>query len=65
VGQQQIRAHGADGLVYIMITFDDVALDFYRGYRMQLIKSLQTQGSGNLFIKFGVLGNKRISRTDW
>ena len=58
--RQQICARGADGLVYIIIKFDDFTLDYYRTYRKQLIMSLRTRRSENLFIKVGVLGNRRI-----
>lgn len=58
--RQQIYASGSKGLVYIIIRFDDIALDYYQNYRKQLITFCKNQGFDSLFIKIGLLGNKRI-----
>jgi hypothetical protein len=60
---RQIDALGSEGLVYIVVRFDDIALDHYRIYRRQLIEVSEKHGFDNLFIKIGILGNKRICIT--
>ena len=57
----QIHAVGTDGLVFILVRFDDIALDYYNDYRTQLIKFCRTHQFRNLVIKVGHLGRKRIS----
>jgi hypothetical protein len=57
---QQIQAWGSNGLVYVIILFDDIALDYYQNYRKQLIKFVWNHGFENLFIKIGLRGNKSI-----
>ena len=59
--RKQIQAWGPSGLVYIIMIFDDIALDYYQNYRKQLIRFAQNNGFENLFIKIGLRGNKRIS----
>jgi hypothetical protein len=59
--RQQISSFGFNGLVYIIINFDDSALDNYNNYRKQLIELSKDHGFSNLFIKIGLLGNRRIS----
>ena len=60
---QQINTFGTNGLVYIIIHFDDFPLFCYQNYRKQLIEFSEKQGFDYLFIKVGVLGNKRICIT--
>ncbi len=61
--RKQINALGPNGMVYIIILFDDIALDYYQDYRKQLIAFSKKQGFNNLFIKIGLLGNRRICIT--
>jgi hypothetical protein len=58
--RKQIQAWGSNGLVYVIIRFDDIALDYYQDYRKQLIRFARNQGFENLFIKIGLRGNKSI-----
>ena len=58
--KKQICSFGIDGLVYIIIRFDDIALDNYNNYRKQLIEFSKAHGFENIFVKIGLLGNKRI-----
>ena len=60
IARRQIGAVGSNGLVYIIMRIDDIALDYYQDYRKQLISFATTHGFDNLFIKIGLLGNKRI-----
>jgi len=61
--RRQIGALGSDGLVYLFVRLDDITLDYYQIYRKQLIDNCRKNGFDNLFIKIGLLGNKRISIT--
>jgi hypothetical protein len=58
--KKQIQAWGPNGLVYVIVLFDDIALDYYQTYRKQLIKFAQSRGLENLFIKMGLRGNRSI-----
>lgn len=58
--REQIYALGTNGLVYIIINFDDIALDYYQDYRKQLITFSKTQGYDNLLMQIGELDNRRI-----
>jgi hypothetical protein len=58
-----IGALGSNGLVYLVVRLDDIALDYYRTYRKQLIDTCRKNGFDNLFIKIGLLGNKRLCIT--
>jgi hypothetical protein len=59
--KQQIESVHSAGLTYLIILFDDVALDYYGNYRKQLIAFCQNEGLDDLFIRTGLLGNRRIS----
>lgn len=61
--RQQICSVGSDGLVYIIIRFDDIALDNYQDYRRRLISFCKMHRFDNLFIKMGLFGNLRICIT--
>lgn len=58
--RQQIHTLGPNGLIYMIILFDDIALDYYQNYRKQLITFSKKQGFDNLFIKIELRGKKRI-----
>ena len=60
---EQINMMGDEGVVYILIKFDDIALDNYKNYRQQLIDYSRQQNFQRIFIKAGYLGNKRIGIT--
>lgn len=57
---QQIHAWGSNGLVYVIMFFDDIALDYYHIYRKQLIAFSSSHRFENLLIKIGLRGSKRI-----
>jgi hypothetical protein len=61
--REQIKAYGTNGLIYILIKFDDFTLDYYQNYRKQLISFSKKHGFNNLFIKIGLRGNRRIFLT--
>jgi len=62
--RKQIGAVGSNSLVYFVMRIDDIALDYYQDYRKQLISYAITHGFDNLFIKIGLIGNKRICITN-
>jgi hypothetical protein len=57
---EQIHSFGENGLVFILIQFDDIALDHYRRYRKQLNEFSKTRGFENLILKVGYRGNRKI-----
>lgn len=59
----QIKEIGPEGLVYILMRFDDIALDHYQNYRKQVIEFSNRHRFNNLYIKIGTTGNKRICIT--
>lgn len=60
---EQINAMGNEGLVYVLIKFDDIALDNYKNYRQQLVDYSRRHKLHSVFIKIGYLGKKRIGIT--
>ncbi len=60
---KQIHSFGEKGLVFIIIRLDDIALDYYQDYRKQLITFSEDQEFDNVFMKIGLLGNRRICIT--
>jgi hypothetical protein len=62
--RQQIHAFGPNGLVFLIVLFDDaIRLDWYDNYRKQLLAFSRTHDFDNLFIKVGVSGNRGIAIT--
>jgi hypothetical protein len=57
---EQIHALGKSGLVFVVIHFDDIALDHYESYRKQLAEFCRSRGFEKLILKVGYRGNKRI-----
>lgn len=60
---EQINSLGKEGLVYVIVNFDDIALDHYKNYRQQLISYCKQNEIRSVFIKIGYLGKKRIDIT--
>jgi hypothetical protein len=58
---KQIHFVGTSGLVFILVRFDDIALDNYERYRTQQINFCRSHGFKNLALKVGHIGNRRIS----
>jgi hypothetical protein len=57
---EQIHSLGENGLVFILVRFDDMVLDHYGRYRKQLTEFCRERGFENLVIRIGHRGNKRI-----
>lgn len=58
--KKQIQAWGPNGLVHVIVLFDDIALDYYQTYRKQLVDFARNRRFENLFIKMGLRGNRSI-----
>jgi hypothetical protein len=57
---EQIHSLGENGLVFILIRIDDMALDHYVRNRNQLTEFCRSRGFENVVIKIGHRGSKRI-----
>ncbi|MGB8339934.1 MAG: hypothetical protein WCD07_10825 [Burkholderiales bacterium] len=56
----QITSNGGDGLVFVVVTFDDFTTRNYRVYRAQLANRVLDHDSPEVFIKVEIKGNRRI-----
>ncbi len=61
----QIQAQGAEGLVFLLLQPDDIALDYYPEYRKQISTYCCERDISNVYIKIGLRGNRntRIFQT--
>jgi|CXWL01.1.fsa_nt_gi hypothetical protein len=57
----QIAAQGTSGLIYLLMFFDDIALDYYQDYRRQLAQFIQDNKIDDVHIKFGLRFNRRLT----
>ena len=56
----QIEAQGTTGLVYLVVIWDDLALDNYRAYRRELTSFARERGVNGVQIKVGRRFNRRM-----
>ena len=63
LAREQIAAAGEGGLVYVIILWDDIALDNYRTYREQLKKSALDLKFADVHVKVGLRFNRRMRLT--
>jgi hypothetical protein len=61
LAQGQIHARGQDGLVYVVVTFDDFTMTYYPQHRQQLREFLRSHTVKNVYIKAGIVGSRGIS----
>lgn len=59
----RISARKTDGLVYLVVLFDDMALDHYPDYRRQLISFCREKEIRDVYIKVGPRWFRRIRIT--
>ena len=59
----QIGAHNSDGWVYIVLIWDDMALDYYQRHRRTIIAHCRSKGLDNVYIKVGLRWFRRIRIT--
>lgn len=56
----QIKARGTKGLVYLVVIWDDFALDNYQAYRRELGSFARAEGVDDVHIKVGLRFNRRM-----
>ena len=56
----QIETQNTSGLVYLMVIWDDIALDYYSNYRRKLVRFCRDQNISDLYFKIGLRGNRRL-----
>ncbi len=59
---QQVKARGASGLIYLVVHFDDFTLEHYKTYRKQIVACLEAQPVADVYVQIGLLGRKRIAK---
>jgi hypothetical protein len=60
---RQIAAKNANGLIYLLIHFDDFTLEHYGSYRKQISTCLEAHAAKNVYVKVGMLGQRHLSKT--
>ncbi|MES2770797.1 MAG: hypothetical protein V4623_02290 [Pseudomonadota bacterium] len=61
-GDAQIRSKGATGIVFVVVQFDDFTLAHYGRYSEQIKQLLAQHEVLEVFIKVGLLGDKKIHK---
>jgi hypothetical protein len=61
--RSQIAAQGTTGLVYVVMIFDDFALDNYGSYRRELARFAKAESIADVYIKVGQRFNRRMRLT--
>src|SRR5262249_35295839 len=56
----QIVERGTGGLVYVVVVWDDIALDYYQSYRRALAAFASVNGIDDVHIKVGLRFNRRM-----
>lgn len=59
--RSQVAEQRTPGVVYLVVLFDDGALDYYEDYRRQIISFSRSNDLGDVYIKVGLRGNRRIT----
>lgn len=60
---QQLSAAADEGLVFLILQFDDLVLDHYKTYRRQIHQYCISNEVNNLYVKCGVRGRRKIDFT--
>lgn len=58
--RQQITSQGAEGLVFVVVNFDDFTASHYQTYRPQLENQVLTHEAPEVFVKIGLTGTRHI-----
>lgn len=61
---RQIKACRGEGLIYLLIYFDDITLAYYDRYRKQISTCLESHTAESIYIKIGLLGRKYIRKVE-
>jgi len=59
----QLKFKGRSGLVFLLVTFDDFSMYYYRYYRKQILSYLRSNCTERVYLKFCLFGNRRIDLT--
>ena len=62
--QEQIALQGSNGLVYVVVRFDDFNLTNYPAYRKQLVNFLYEHPVPEVFMRMEICGARRIYKKD-
>jgi hypothetical protein len=63
VARSQIAAQGTTGLVYVVMLFDDFALDNYGSYRREIARFAKAEEITDVYLKVGERFNRRMRLT--
>lgn len=63
VAQSQINARGANGMIYLLILFDDFTLEHYARYRKQVHACIQMHTAKSVHVKVGLRGRRHIQKS--
>jgi hypothetical protein len=58
----QLRTKGTEGLIYLLMFFDDFTLEHYKTYRKQVVSCIQSHPATKIHIKVGILGRRYIEK---
>jgi len=62
--RKQISALGDSGVVFVVITLEDIAADYYSTYRLQIIEHCRNTGINDICMKIGLRGRRKIHLTN-
>lgn len=62
VAHRQINACGTNGLIYVIVLFDDFTLANYGKYRRQVWTCVKAHTAENVYVKVGLLGRRYIRK---
>jgi hypothetical protein len=58
----QITTQGADGLVFLIVLFDDFTMTYYNTYRSQILDCLLRHRATDIQVKIGLSGQRRLQK---
>lgn len=61
--QRQIASRGSEGLIFVVVNFDDFTLQHYDRYQAELCRILREHEADEVFVKVGLIGGRRIFKT--
>lgn len=59
----QIVSQGNNGIIFIIIHFDDFTLSYYERYKQQIQQCISSHKAPEIFIKVGLIGKMHIHKT--
>jgi hypothetical protein len=60
VARRQIARQTTEGLVFFVVLWDDLAVDYYPEYRQTIVSYCHTHKIHNVYFKFGLRYNRRL-----